>query len=266
LDITRHLKGHDWDLIPRIEVEEAVADVRVRWGCKPIMAKLLTMPDGSTKFRKGTVNVCGVSMLPHTLSGENVTFCPNSTPECRAYCILTSGRGACSTVHNGRGWKTSLLFDYPNAWFTMFHNEVRLAAKQFDALRCRPNIFTDVHWEKLLPEDFWTEFKQVRFQDYTKGWQRGFRTPLPRNYRLVYSASERTSIERIYQRVVEDRQRVTVVFDVHKKVPFPKRWHGMRLVDGDVDDDLWSRPAGAVVGLRAKGRLRKADSPFKRSL
>lgn len=164
----------------------------------------------------------------------------------------------------GRGWKTDLLKVHPNAWFTMFHHEIRAAAKRYDGLRVRPNVFSDVHWEKLLPDAFWAEFKNIRFMDYTKGWRRGTKEPLPKNYRLVYSASERTSLAQIRKYVIQWRQRVTVVFDVPKDKPLPKKWNGMRVVDGDVDDDLWSRPAGTIVGLRAKGRLRKADSGFKR--
>jgi hypothetical protein len=139
---------------------------------------------------------------------------------------------------------------------------VTAASKKWPELRCRLNIFSDVHFEKLFPAEFWADFKKVRFQDYTKNWRR---LDLPKNYRLVYSASERTSIERM-QEMTADGHRVTVVFDVHKTKALPKKWEGMRVVDGDVDDDLWSRPAGAIIGLRAKGRLRAADSPFKRKV
>ena len=258
MDITRYLRNHEWRLLPMSEVKEVVAEVRQNWGWQPVYSKLLTLPDEQTKFRKGDVPICGVSMLPHTMADNGINMCVNSTPVCRFICLVHTGRGQCSSTIDGRGWKTDLLVDHPNVWFTMFHHEIRAGFRRWPNLRVRPNVFSDVHWEKVLPDDFWTEFKKVRFMDYTKGWHRR-RNVLPKNYRLVYSAAERTSTERIRE-FVDMGERVAVVFETY----IPKKWEGMRVVNGDKDDDLWSRPAGTIVGLSPKGQLRKLKTNFKK--
>lgn len=233
------------------------------------MSRLLTWPDDSAKFTKGSVPIYGVSMLPHRLMYQftgikpAINMCHHSTHECRKYCLNWTGHGPLPSVQRGRAWKTDLLLTEPDAWFSLLWHELdRVAVRDTDA-RCRPNVFTDVTWEDHLPPEFWEHHRQIRFGDYTKHWARRGR-PVG-NYKVVFSVSEQTTDEQISGRI-EDGDNVVVVFNHPKGKPFPKTYKGWPLCDGDVDDDLWSRPHGYVIGLRAKGALRIARSPFKREL
>lgn len=264
LNIDSRLADHQWDLQPWQDVVDAVIKARVDAGFKPAMSTLLTWPEGNSKLSHGSVPIVGVSMLPHRLASQSVNMCVNSTIECRKFCLNDTGRGALSSVQRGRLWKTQLLVWNPNAWFTMLWNELELALKRYGPqYRARLNMFSDVAWEETFPSEFWDHFNNVLFQDYTKQWARHV---TPRNYRIVYSASERTGGEYIELKLSTGAS-VAVVFDVRgRRAPLPSTWRGWPVIDGTVDDDLWSRPDRVVIGLRPRGALARADSPFKKGV
>ena len=44
-----------------------------------------------------------------------------------------------------------------------------------------------------------------------------------------------------------------MVFDVGRHGPLPSSWRGVKVVDGNLTDDLWAHPYGVIVGLNPKG-------------
>lgn len=219
---------------------------------------LLTAPDGNAKLGKADVPTYGLSLAPASASGHNV--CPKSTPECRRGCVSFAGRGMLRGVAAGRAIKTQFFAENPAAFVALLADEIRAAVARHDGpIAVRLNTFSDIPWHTLIPWLF-EMFPDVTFYDYTKVWTRADEN-LPANWHLTYSASERTSDAEIAAYVAAGRN-VAVVF---KGKTLPAAHGNVAVVDGNVTDARWLDPVGVVVGLNAKGRMRKGDWKMART-
>lgn len=213
---------------------------------------LLTAPDHNVKLAKSAVPTYGLSLAPANLSGHNV--CNWSTPLCRAGCLNTAGKGTLDRVQRGRMLKTQFLAEHPMAFLTLLEHEIRRAAERHGAILMRLNVLSDLSWEVIAPWLF--DIEGVEFYDYTKSYRRAMGSRWghawwPKNYRLVYSASERDTQAHIERMLLEGLS-VAVVFD---RIP---TWvGGAPIVNGDLTDDRYHEERGVLVALRAKGKLRR---------
>ena len=244
-------------------------DFRVANGWGP-NAPLLTPPKANHKFDlDGSVFTYGLALAQSNTAGKvlaldhiakdgrprftiiSVNVCPFSTPACREGCVAKNGNGAYKGVQSARALKVKFLLANPNAFLTLLAHEIDKAYKKHgDRLRVRLNTFSDIRWEEVAP---WLLDRPVSFYDYTKDWER--RTPT--NYRLIRSVSEQTPDAKAACIVASTGTNIAVVFSTKKKQALPERWHGIRVIDGDKSDNRFDDPSGVVVGLRAKGRMRK---------
>lgn len=228
--------------------------------------KLLTDDRGQSKLIKGrkygAYNV-GLSLLPHTIAGHG-NLCPSATAGCIFPCLNTSGRGAMSSVQVGRQRRTDLLFGHPAEFDALLRRDLdallRFAAELDVEPVCRLNVFSDLPWEVRRPWIF-TEYPNVQFYDYTKirGRMRRFLTDdtWPQNYHLTFSRSELN--EEHCRDVIALGGQVAVVF---RREPFPVEYLGVEVVNGDRHDLRHRDPQHCVIGLRAKGKARKAPAGF----
>lgn len=133
-------------------------------------------------------------------------------------------------------------------------------------LCCRPNMLSDIPWEKFGVLE---QHPEIMFYDYTK---RENRKQFPfENYYLTFSRSEindATAIEKL-----GGGNNVAVVFhnvgkftgNRAKFQTFPKTWNGFTVFDGDTtdlrfEDPIWLeryRNPGYVIGLRLKAPNKK---------
>jgi hypothetical protein len=261
-DLVRDLlKRAPYSLIPLGQAERYWAVYRAQHDLSAVPTPLLTMPNDNTKMRKTAkavgVHVCGLALASSDLSGVNV--CRFATPECRKGCLAYCGRNPATHARKAQIVKTLFLRDEPDAFLTLLVHELGKAQIKYgDTLRVRLNMLSDILWEQVFPQIF-KLFPAVRFYDYTKWPER----VTPSNYSLTYSASEKTSDAEIIGRCVMG-MRVAVVFDIKPSEPMVTRWLGIDVVDGDADDDRWMNPTGVIVGLRAKGPMRRGHWDFVR--
>jgi hypothetical protein len=218
-------------------------------------APLFTPPDANIKFEKTKERaIYGISLAQHRLSGLNV--CPNSTPECRKWCLGQNGKGGIPAVVNARVVRTLFLFRDPEAFVTLVAKEIkRCRVKHGDRFAIRLNTLSDVPWEYIAPWLF-EENYDIWFYDYTKNQGRLLHTP--QNYWLTFSASERTTEQQIVE-ITDSGRNVAVVFND----PLPKTYLGYTVIDGDKSDARFLDPCNVIIGLKAKGSLRTSNSAFK---
>lgn len=237
---------------------------RPQYGFKRVYAPLLTPPSGNLKFDRSATPVYGLALAPSRMSGHNV--CTNSTPNCVVACVAHNNNGQYERVKMSRIVKTRFYKDEPEAFAILIIDEVTRAIERHDGdVSFRLNTFSDVRWEDEFPEFFAIEGAQ--FYDYTKHWDR----PGLDNYRLTYSATERTTDEQIGAMVATGGT-VAVVLKVrggkvrdnmlgHTAVTdkgyraIGHEYAGVPMIDGDANDDRTTDPTGVVVGLRAKGKI-----------
>ena len=194
---------------------------------------------------------------PNTVSGYQV--CPMASNGCATACIYHTGRGAFTSVQNGRIRKTRLFFeDRPQFLSNLFWSIralIRKAKREKLVPVVRLNGTSDIVWENIAPELFST-FPSLTFYDYSK---RPGRT-LPPNYSLTFSRSEENA-ENVASEIARGVN-IAVVFDTRKGQPLPATWAGLPVIDGDLSDLRFLDPPGVIVGLRAKGPNKSTGSGF----
>lgn len=223
-------------------------------GAMALYAPLLTKPEDNTKFNKTSAIVYGLSLAQSDMSGYNT--CRFSTAGCRQGCVSFAGKGELATVQGGRIRRTQFLAEYPDAFCTLLMFEIeRVWAKHGSNARVRLNTFSDIPWERVLPEVF-ERFPAISFYDYSK-WNR--RPGLPANYTLTWSATEDESDQWVASSVQSGGTSYAVIFDTKRGHDLPVTFMGVKVIDGDKSDDRSSDPHGVIVGLRAKGRMRNGN-------
>lgn len=243
----------DYTEVDRRDAADHWAQVRAHWGFGP-SAPLLTPPDANVKLAKTKRPVYGLSLAPARESGFNV--CPHSTPLCRAGCVAFAGKGELPRIQAARIAKTQFLAKHPLSFLRLLQAEIERAIERHDEqIGVRLNTFSDIPWERVAPQ-LLASFhpKEVLFYDYTKDWSRESIAI----YHLTYSASERTSEAAIEAACCAGRN-VAVVFDTKRGHELPRTHLGIPVIDADESDDRTADPRGVIVGLRAKGRMRRKE-------
>jgi hypothetical protein len=224
-------------------------------------APLLTPPAANAKLNKSKADaiIYGLSLAPASLSEYQV--CRYRSKVCEANCVAYAGKGELPNVSKARVTRTEFFVHNPDAFITILTDEIKAAKKEFKGkLAVRLNTFSDIPWERVVPW-FFDELKDVQFYDYTK-WPN--RTP-PSNYSLTYSASELTSDTKVAN-LVKSGTNVAVVFSPSRFKDLPTKWNGLKVIDGDKSDARHMDSTGIVVGLRAKGRMRKNPGGMVRTV
>jgi hypothetical protein len=99
-------------------------------------------------------------------------------------------------------------------------------------------------------------FSDVQFYDYT-AYPIDQRDTTIKNYHLTFSRKENTKLETI-KSVLSQGHNFSVVFNNS----IPEEWEGLKVISGDESDLRFLDPKGFIVGLLAKGSLKKESVGF----
>lgn len=204
-------------------------------------------------------------MAPADLSGYQV--CINAG-NCKAPCLNLSGKGAMDRNQRIRIEKTRFYFEHTELFMACLRYDIetlvrRARRMRFGRRRMKPAV--RVNGTSDLPKivlALFAEFPEVQFYDYTKhpkSWLR-----VRPNYYITFSHDGPENVPDCLDALAHGIN-VAVCFDTRKGRPLPESWHGFPVIDGDNHDLRFLDPAGVVVGLRPKGRARKAittGNPF----
>lgn len=227
--------------------------------------KLLTEPDVNLKLAKGkgVRPLWSLSLAPAASSGAFNT-CVRYL-DCFDVCVLLSGNGRYPNTQRSRDCRTALLYRAPEAFAVLLAHEIDRAADSMEGhpWGLRANAASDIPWELAAP---WLIERVAEaggaMYDYTKAWGR---QSLP-GYRLTFSVDSRQDTARIADKLAAG-ETCTIVVPVKKGKALPTSWQGLPAIDGDQTDARCDDPAGVVVLLRAKGKLRGAVAhPLVRAL
>jgi hypothetical protein len=204
----------------------------------------------------------GLALSPANESGFQT--CASSTSACREVCLFRQGHArvdpsiAACRIAKTIAWKTQ------REWFAaQLRHELervgRRAQERHARVAIRLNLTSDIPWEQELP-DIFERFPSFEFYDYTKHFKRMMRFlkgDFSANYHLTFSRSEGNEVEA--RDVLLAGGNVAVVF---RSRPFPSRYLGFPVIDGDLTDLRFLDPTGVVVALSAKGTAKNDDSGF----
>lgn len=241
------------------EARDVWAQFRADNGAAATYPRLLTDPDHNFKFAKTEAKVYGLSLAHASTSGVN--GCRYSTPECRKGCVSYAGNGMYKKVQAARQRKTLFLNSHPDAFLGLLEWELdRVWSLHGKDARVRLNTFSDLPWESIHPGLF-LDLPKMKFYDYTKWPVR----QVPQNYRLTFSASEKTKDQDVLD-MLETGRNVAVVFAVGRTKDLPKTYLGHKVIDGDKSDDRYLDRRPRIVGLRTKGIMRSQGGKMPRKV
>ena len=220
-----------------------------------LATKLKLLTTVNTKIEKSLdvgYATAGLHLAPADLSGYNV--CAKATPDCKAFCLNTSGRGAMSKVQAARVRKTREFFENRDDFIERLHQDIGQFIANAEAENLVPvfrlNLTSDIRWENYNIPQAWPDYQ---FYDYFKVANR---KDIPSNYHLTFSFSG----ENI------DECKNKLVNGINVAVPFkvlPTRFMGYPVIDGDENDLRFLDPTPSIVGLKLKGKLKQnVDSSF----
>jgi len=189
--------------------------------------------------------------------------------ECWKGCLFSAGRGAMSTVAQGRINKTIWFFEERNTFMQQLVVDVRRVIRKAKRKGLVPlirlNGTSDIRWETVgfIDADgteyvnIFAAFPDVTFYDYTKDVNR---KDLPANYDLTFSDSGVKGFQPYVQLAIAKGMRIASVFRKESEIPTTHR--GLTVVSGDKSDVRHLDDKGIVVALYAKGKAKLDMSGF----
>ena len=261
-----------------------------------IWSKLPKLIGQNTKISKDIANldndleIFGLSLAPHFISGFNT--CNGLSMGCAQACLMFTGMGqkfmiATDGEHKvaiARIIRTILWFKYRDQFKAKLLREIelkqKLLAKKNINMAFRPNVFSEVKFEKLFPELFeLCKNLNIQVYDYVKDINRIVENPYKDFYSMTFSLSENNSL--FIPTALKHGSNIAIVTDIptnkakDKKsylysVPDTITVDGITLdtVDGDSHDARFlDNKKNCFVVLRGKGQeIRKDTTNFMRKI
>ena len=209
---------------------------------------------------KGTITG-GISLAPNKQNGLNVDLCGgHSTKACRKGCLFIQGRGRMKPVENARIKKAQYFIKENKQFISQLITELAKLERRAQKRNIKPcvrlNVLSDIKWENIKHDGktVFELFPNIEFYDYTKNWKRDV-SNIP-NYTLTYSKSEEYEINQI-PGMLQAQKNVAMIFRNEIPKSFSIGAHRMQVINGDVHDLRFMDKKGVIVGLTAKGSLKK---------
>ena len=237
------------------------------------MPKLLTTSNPKTQkgVKYGWLSAI-MHLAPSKASGL-INVCKHASKECIRFCLNEAGRGGIfkkgettNLIQEARKARTARYVVDRATFLGDLYKEITAHKKKATKLglnACvRLNGTSDIDWCRATAYrgSLFDRFADVQFYDYTKdyGLMMEYLTnpTFPDNYHLTFSRSEINDAK--CDKVLRNGGNVAIVFD-----RVPDTFRGRPVYNGDDSDLRFMDPIGVYVGLTAKGKLRREDSPFK---
>jgi hypothetical protein len=245
----------------------------------------LTGENGKTELSSGAgVQTLGLSLAPHSSSGYKQNLCPKASSECAKNCLgFTAGgnKQYPEAAFRAKLLRTHYLAEHPEHAARLMSKEIGENEKWSDKHGYkpgfRPNVTSDLPYEKLMPKKFFEKHHKTQFYDYTKIASRLNNDDMPKNYSLALSHTGTGHHESNDKDVVKALDKGKVVAMVHQKSKItPTHVEDVQtgkhypLVNGDKDDNVYdrhkaagiSKSNGVVSGLKLKGVTNAAAGHF----
>ena len=219
---------------------------------------------GNTKVAKtgkkgmpfgGKVRMASLSMMP-----DNI-LCPGSKAAgCMDDCLKEAGLASVyKSVNIARQARTDYWHADKVGFLTQLTRELtnfsKLCRKQGVQGVVRLNVLSDIDFESYrIPQ----QFPELFFYDYTKRQNRLGIVQEIKNYKLIFSYSDRPQ----YRKQVLEALRYGVPIAVVFRGPMPDIFLGKRVIDGDKSDLDNVFADDAIIGLTAKGPAKHNTNGF----
>lgn len=255
LEQVAHLIGDAHERFNLRNAQATWALFRSTHGFKRSATKLLTYPDAQLKLGKSKEFTVGLTLQHADVSGVETCAWRG---ECTKVCVLDNGNGRYANTQKGRDVKTKFLNQYPELFAVLLIDELRSLAQKYDRVLVRLNVNSDIRWYRIfvdLTNGKVPGLRNVFFYDYTKNPAiLSGNGKVAKNYRMAYSVNENSDLDKVRAFVARGGTAAIVTSRKKSDAP-PKRFMGLRVVDGDATDNRYDE-RGVWVDLSAKGKAR----------
>jgi len=236
----------------------------------------------NSKLRKGLgrYRAIGLAMAPWKFAGKG-NLCGAASAGCIDACNgLWSGMNVTPSTRFALIGRARLYMEFRPLFLRKLREELanfeKLCIRTGRIPAVRLNVSTDIPWERIAPELF-SEFRRIRFYDYTAYMAELGRAVLPSNYQLCHSWKETTSFAYV-ESVLRAGRNIVVPFDsayaparklfgaLPETVVFLCRETGREIVvpvvNGDKHDFRMRETdgAGVCIGLHGKSGRGKVNA------
>ena len=290
-DMRSHCDSDTFILDCRTKAQSIVANA-LRDDGSLIWSKLPKLIGQNTKISKDVASldndleIWGLSLAPHWISGFNT--CNGLSNGCAKACLMFTGMGqkfmiASDGDHKvaiARIVRTILWFKYRDQFKVKLLREIQNKHKALQAkdtaMAFRPNVFSEIKFEKLFPELFdLCDSLNIQCYDYVKDINRIVDNPYRNKYHMTFSLSENNAL--FIPTALKHGSNIAVVTDIPTNkakdrksykysVPVKLAIAGLELdtIDGDAHDARFlDNKSNAFVILRGKGQeIRKDETSF----
>lgn len=231
---------------------------------KPVK-NLLSKGSTNAKTAKNSIKTFILYLAPHNLNNKGITLCKDASPGCIASCLNTAGMGIFSNVQLSRINKANFYVSDKKVFLAQLlkeiKKEIKKASDKNEKIAFRLNGTSDIDFLYLLDKHFdfnvdLLNYDKVFFYDYTKSLPRAKRYQNYKNYTLTFSKSE-TNQDQVSE-ALNLGINVAAVFSGD----LPKKYKGIKVVDGDKSDLEMLNFKNIILGLKAKGPAKKDASGF----
>jgi hypothetical protein len=187
---------------------------------------------------------------------------------CFEACLYSAGRGAYSSVQNGRINKTQWFYQDRQGFMLQLIKNIKTLINKANKLNLIPlirlNGTSDIKFENIgfdyqnkSYDNIMQLFPDIQFYDYTKIVNRD---NIPANYDLTFSYSGKPEYLKYVNKAIEKRMRIAVVFK--DKNNLPNKFMNLSVVNGDNSDIRHLDEHGVIVALYAMGKAKKDNTGF----
>jgi hypothetical protein len=229
------------------------------------VTNLLSKGITNAKTAKNDIKTFILYLAPHNLNYKGITLCKDASNGCIDSCLNTAGMGAFSSVQLSRINKANYFVSDKKVFLAQLlkeiKREIKKATDKNEKIAFRLNGTSDIDFLYLLDRHFdfnvdLLQYDKVFFYDYTKSLPRAKRYKNYRNYTLTFSKSETN------QKEVNEALNLGINVAAVFGSDLPKKYKGVKVIDGDKSDLEMIKFKNIILGLKAKGKARKDTSGF----
>ena len=230
-----------------------------------LVKNLLSKGSTNSKTAKNEIKTFILYLAPHNLNNKGLTLCKDASKGCIESCLYSAGRGKFSNVQSSRINKANFFVTDKKVFLAQLlkeiKKEIKKASDKGEKIAFRLNGTSDIDFLYLLDKHFGFNvdllaYDGVYFYDYTKSLARAKRYKDFRNYTLTFSKSE--SNQKEVNQALNLGINVAAVFSSN----LPKKYKGIKVVDGDKSDLEMLKFKSVILGLKAKGAAKKDTTGF----
>lgn len=187
----------------------------------------------------------------------NDSICPASKiAGCREGCLVSAGRGVMNPVKVGRAKKTAFYQADSAAFYDQLRVEcnalVKRAAKKGMIPAVRLNGTSDIDHTAFI-----ASMPDIQFYDYTKRISIVEKAKNIPNYHVTFSYSASGRYQKHVKAAMDLGANIAVIF---RNKQLPEYFMGLPVINGDETDLRFLDKGQVVVGLYAKGKMKKDTS------